>query len=309
MTIRSYDSAMAADWLRLLNLARVVPLAAEAFVRREAMAPSDALRRRHVAVERGGILAIGELASAPYAPPHHLACLVVTDPAHRRAGLGTAMLALLEAEADALGRSALTATVPETGTEAFRWAERRGFMRHATRFDSVLDLSAMSEAAGAPAVPEGVTLRNMEDAGPEAWSALFAIFPRLLADAPDMAGLPPWDEARCRSVLRESPAARPRWIIVAWNRDRPVGLTIGQSMGDGVYSFFTGVAADWRGLGLGKALKLSLIEAARRDGARVMRTTNLDCNLPALRLNASLGFRRVPGSIEIRKLLSPAHNG
>lgn len=57
-------------------------------------------------------------------------------------------------------------------------------------------------------------------------------------------------------------------------------------------------------MGLGKALKLRLIAAARKHGARRMRTTNLDRNLPALALNASLGFHRVPGSVEVRKQLA-----
>ncbi|NHB78465.1 GNAT family N-acetyltransferase [Rhodobacter sp. M37P] len=80
---------------------------------------------------------------------------------------------------------------------------------------------------------------------------------------------------------------------------------MGQAMGAEGYSFFTGVHAAWRGRGLGRALKLRLIAAARRDGARALQTTNLDGNLPALRLNTALGFRPTPGSIELRKRLVP----
>jgi predicted GNAT superfamily acetyltransferase len=116
-----------------------------------------------------------------------------------------------------------------------------------------------------------------------------------------MRGLPVWDRDRCEAVLRRSPGARAAWIIVARAGARPVGLTVGHAMGEEIYSYFTGVVPDLRGTGLGRALKLRLIGAARAKGMTRMRTTNLDANAPALGLNAALGFRRVPGSVEMRK--------
>lgn len=45
------------------------------------------------------------------------------------------------------------------------------------------------------------------------------------------------------------------------------------------------------------------LATARRCRVVVIRTTNLDQNIAALRLNTALGFRRAPGSVEIRKQL------
>jgi hypothetical protein len=57
---------------------------------------------------------------------------------------------------------------------------------------------------------------------------------------------------------------------------------------------------------IGVALKLHLAVTASAEGIETMRTTNLDRNTSALRMNDALGFRRVPGSIELRKSLSGA---
>lgn len=79
-------------------------------------------------------------------------------------------------------------------------------------------------------------------------------------------------------------------------------MTVGHSIGNEIYSYFTGVLPSWRGMHVGLALKLRLITAARAQGIATMRTTNLGTNIPALRLNALIGFSRVPGSVEMRKV-------
>lgn len=178
-----------------------------------------------------------------------------------------------------------------------------GFRRHALHCDSLLDLPNFQHRA---VRPTGVTLSDMRGASEEQWQDVAGLLQTLLADAPDMRDLPRWSEARCLSVLRDTPVARPEWVVIAQATSQPVGLTIGHALGEEVYSYFTGVLPDWRGRRLGQALKLQLIAAAKAAGIATMRTTNLDINTPALRLNASLGFRRVPGSLELRKALSPA---
>ncbi len=90
------------------------------------------------------------------------------------------------------------------------------------------------------------------------------------------------------------PVARPDWVITAREDGNLVGLTIGHSMGDAIYSYFTGVVSRWRGRGLGRELKSRLIESARRCGVPRMRSTNLDTNISALRLNEALASTAFP---------------
>lgn len=212
------------------------------------------------------------------------------------------MLAHLESEAEKRGYRGLIATIPEAASGPQAWAEARGFRRHALHRDALLDLQTFDRQ---PAVPAGVTLSDMTGACEAQWQDVAKLFQALIAYAPDMRDLPPWTLARCLSVLREAPAARPDWVIVAQSEGKRVGLTVGHAMGDEIYSYFTGVLPAWRGMHVGLALKLHLIAATRTQGVATMRTTNLETNLPALRRNDSLGFRRVPGSLELRKALSP----
>lgn len=301
MRIAPFGPGDAAAWLPLLNLTRRVPLTDAEFAAREALRPVGDILLRVIGWALGEPVAIGQLAVALYSPADYVGLLLCIAPGRRGIGLGTAMLEHLEAAAVERGFSGLTATLPEDAQDDLAWIARRGFTRSALRFDSLLDLWSLPPAAMEGAPPPGLRLHDMSGAKEADWTEIADLFATLLADAPDMEGLPAWERARCEAVLRRSPGARAAWVVVARAGARPVGLTVGHAMGEEIYSFFTGVVPDLRGTGLGRALKLRLIGAARADGIARMRTTNLDANAPALRLNAALGFRRVPGNVELRK--------
>jgi GNAT superfamily N-acetyltransferase len=303
MRIERYTDDRAEEALRLMNLLRPTPITLSEFLAREERWPAGDLRLRWLGYEDDWAVAFGQIANSPYAPADHLAVLVSVDPDHRGRGRGSAMLGLLENEAIGRGFRGLVATILEAASGPQAWAEARGFRRHALHCDALLDLRTFE---GQPAVPAGVTLTDMTGASEAQWRDVVMLFQTLVADAPDMRDLPRWTMARCLLVLRETPAARPDWVIVARSEGRSIGLTVGHAMGEEIYSYFTGVLPDWRGRHVGLALKLRLIAAARTQGVATMRTTNLDTNTPALRLNASIGFRRVPGSLELRKALSSA---
>lgn len=305
MRIDSFEPGDAVAWLTLLNLTRAVPLSEEAFAAREVRRPAGETLARRLGRIDGETVAIGQLATAPYAPADHVAVVLCTAPTRRGTGCGTTMLAHLEHEAAALGFTGLAATLPEEARADLIWMLRRGFTRHALRFDSVLDLVSLPPNAREAALPFRLRLHDMSGATDADWQVIVDLFVRLLSDAPDMQGLPAWSRDRCEAVLRHSPGSRDRWVIAAWAGASPVGLTVGHVMGTEVYSFFTGVVPHLRGKGVGLALKRRLIAVAREEGVVRMRTTNLEDNMAAIRLNAAIGFRRVPGSIELRKQIGP----
>lgn len=78
--------------------------------------------------EDGSVVVVGELEASEW-DNHHLAWLGVhVDPAHRRRGLGSAMLAHLQAEATALGRTSLG--LDGWDSESTRgFAERHGYQQ------------------------------------------------------------------------------------------------------------------------------------------------------------------------------------
>jgi len=75
------------------------------------------------------------------------------------------------------------------------------------------------------------------------------------------------------------------------NRARPRHLHVG----------FTGTHPDYRGRGIAFALKLHGIEYARRHDYIEISTTNDSTNTPMLRVNAALGFQRLPAWIVLEK--------
>lgn len=303
MRIVPFEKDRAENALRLVNLLRAKPITLSEFFVREAHWPVSDLRLRWLGYDDDRAVAYGQIASSPYAPVDHLAVQIAIDPNYRGCGRGSEMLDLLEREATKGGFRGLVATLPEAASHPQAWAEARGFHRHALHSDSLLDLRTFDSKAE---VSAQVSLTDMTEANEMQWREVTALLQILIADAPDMRDLPPWTMSRCLAVLRETPTARPDWVIVARTDGKPVGLTVGHAMGNEIYSYFTGVLPNWRGRHVGLALKLRLIAAARAQGVATMRTTNLDTNTPALRLNASIGFRRVPGSLEMRKAL---HSG
>jgi GNAT superfamily N-acetyltransferase len=298
-----------ASWVRLVNCARMIPTTVSEIERRDRSWPPGDLRLRYLGWDGGVPVAIGELAFSPYAPADHLNAIVAVEPSRRGNGLGSRMLATLEGAAAERGYAGLVATVDAASSEALVWAQSRGFEYVARRIDSLLDLTRFdSTAVGhlrAPTVEATATIDAMTRATEVAWSDVLALFRHLLADTPDMAGVPQWSLARCGSVLRDDLNARADWTFVAWEHDTPVGITVGRSMGDAIYSYFTGVIRERRRRGLAMALKLALIESARRRGVSAMRTTNLDRNAEVLRLNAALGFRPIAAAVEYRKTIQP----
>lgn len=303
MKMVPFERLFAEDAWRLTNQHRQMPVSLPEFLEREARWPTSDLRLRWLGFENECAVALGQIAYSPYVPQDHLSVAIIVDRHWRCEGRGGAMLALLEAEMKASGLLGLVATLPEAGREARRWAQERGFRHHALHCDWLLDLHGFERRKW---VPTGVSFSDMTGAQTADWLEVAQLLQTLVADAPDMDGLPPWTITRCLSIIRDGPVARPDWVITAREDGNLVGLTIGHSMGDAIYSYFTGVVSRWRGRGLGRELKSRLIESARRCGVPRMRSTNLDTNISALRLNEALGFHRIPGSVELRKLLELA---
>ena len=84
-------------------------------------------------------------------------------------------------------------------------------------------------------------------------------------------------------------------LSTVWRIDRePRGLVQGN----------TGVRREYRGRGIAVALKLKVIDFARRNGYEKMKTWNASNNAPMLAVNTKLGFKREVGWITLEKDLA-----
>lgn len=298
--VRDFEPGDAPAYVRLASSVRRLPVSMETYEKRERMWPLSDFRRRRVATVDDAVVAVGSIAYSPYAVPCTLQLELIVDETMRAQGIGSLLLSDLMRAAAANGARSLIASVRDDFQHSVAWAERRGFVRQARRFESRLAL------ATAPLALEGRSEGRRDDAilitdmaVEKDWDRLFDVFRRLLQDAPDMSGVPPWTVERCRDVLQRNPNARSDWIVVAISRGEWIGLSALHRMGRDAYNFFTGIDRKFRGQGIAQRLKLQLVHRARHDGIEGIRTNNLDRNAPMLAINRKLGFVEEPGFWEI----------
>ena len=99
----------------------------------------------------------------------------------------------------------------------------------------------------------------------------------------------PWTEATFRGLLRRRDAD----LVVADAGGHPVGYAVAWSVAEQCELGNVAVTADWRGLGIGRALVLEILQLAASRGVREVFLEVRPSNPVAQRLYASLGFRLV----------------
>lgn len=295
--------------VEVMNTFAVVPHTVEDFLRQEELeARRGQFRHRWVLERDGRVEATAFLFWFPFFAPDELGAGIVVRPEARGHGDGSALLNVLIGFARARGATRLQGNVRDTEPELRAWAERRGFALHVHRFSSVLDLTSFDPAPHAHVLDRvraaGIALRDMQGASDDAWDRLHVLYADLLAQAPDMRGLPRWTEAQVREALRDNPDVRPDRVLVAERDGEWLGLTVLSRHPRGTYNFLTGVVPHARGLGLARALKVEVIERARAQGETTMVTNNLSVNAPMLAVNRALGFVTQPGNWVMTRALT-----
>lgn len=236
---------------------------------------------------------------------HAASVFVAVHPAHRRRGVGGALLGWVEDHARADGRTVASAETQWVGGPDDdlhgEWAAARGYLAAQTVLRS--DLDVVAPAGADPTVPDGYRLETHVDDMPGADLADRALLARRMStDAPLgelELGEEEWDEERVRGE-DERTRAMGRRVVATYVRHlssgRLVGFTRVEVPRDAPalgYQQDTLVLREHRGHGLGLALKLAnhraLAEAL--PGVLRVRTWNAVENIHMLAVNTALGFR------------------
>ncbi|XXX78912.1 GNAT family N-acetyltransferase [Sorangium sp. So ce134] len=270
---------------------------------------------RHVAevVATGEVVAYGHWFHVPWA--HHPArfwCSVRCDPGHRRRGIGARLFAAMERDLERLGARELRAMARETQPEMVALAAGLGFRELFRSWDFELDLARWGAPRGeeGPA-PPGIAIAPLpeERARRPGWLAeLHALYLAVNREVPLPNHLDPeLPAAELAAYLEGSPASLPEACFIAKDGDRYVGLCILHRNEEDpacLDHLFTGVAAESRGRGVARALKLETIAFGRRRGyARI--ATAVESNNPGmLALNEQLGFVRRGGLVVLERRIA-----
>jgi GNAT superfamily N-acetyltransferase len=299
LNIRTLDPEHELDaFLAVSNLAAIRPVTRERWLALAARAGGHSLRRSLVGESDGRIVAIAALADE-WRAVDGVSALVVTDPAHRRQGHGLAMLAAVDEVLAERRPAQVWTSVRDDDAESRAWAERRGFVAFAHTFSSRLDLETFDPNPHRYAVEraEAAGLRFVRSRPDDDPDALYELFVRLAADAPDQ--LQPPDRAYFQREVVDRAGAI---TVLAYRGDEAVGLAVlVPREADEYGNALTGVLPEHRGRGLARALKVVSGEAAREAGRRYLVTGNNARNAPMLAVNDALGYVRQAGIVHLRR--------
>ncbi|MGF6824038.1 GNAT superfamily N-acetyltransferase [Microbacterium sp. ZKA21] len=328
--IDPFDDDAYDAWWEAYAAARRVDMGENAVIwsrdesRAELQQPSATTERRAFVAQEGAVVGSASIGLPLKDNVHSAGIGVNVPPEHRRRGVGSALLAHVEAEAAAAGRTTLradifwpaSASADGTGEPGYEFARRHGFAVALGDLQGRLDLpvaDAAIEELLAEAPAPGYTIRSWAGAVPEdvvvEWAALDA---SLDTEAPtgdldietasaDVADFRA-DEAL---VARQG---RTSYGTIALTADGHVAAytQIVVSIDDSnAYQWGTLVRREDRGHRLGLRIKLENLRMLQQHSPGTTRvyTFNADSNAHMLAVNTRLGFRTTARMAELQKRL------
>lgn len=250
----------------------------------------------------------------------HLArCIIFVLPRARRAGLGSALLELIESESRAAGRTVLKAPVSwpyALGTEGrgapgLEFALRHGFELALSEVRRRLRLPA--ELGPLPAEAEGYEVRAFTGPIPEEIVADWAVLDAEIETAAPTGDLDIEPKQAAVAEVREIEAliaSQGRLLINAVALTPAGDVAAYTQMAvpadqDVAYQWGTMVAERHRGRRLGLAVKIAALELLQRErpGVRAVTTYNAEANRHMIAVNEALGFEPIERLGQLQKRL------
>jgi len=239
-------------------------------------------------------------------------------PDQRGRGLGSTMLARLEAHVRSKNAPKLQGAVRGEEPEGLRFAEKHGYREFHRRYDSYLDVPAFDASRfddpKAVAKRAGVRIDRFDTLENEAADkvsfqrAMYESMSKSQMDIPrpePMPPPPPFEAVREVYFEKNDVFARD-CSVVAMRDGRVVGVSITIVDPEGVgYTAYSGVDREERGKGLALAMKLTILARLKERGIKLFGTTNDEANAPMRGINAKLGYVISPPTIEVEKVFTP----
>lgn len=267
---------------------------------RESRAP-EYTKADLVGIEDGAVVGLANVARSSFDPEDWIHVSIRVKESLRGQGRGRLLWHEAERCLHELKPTMVTAQVRDNQPASREWAERRGFVQWAHRFQSVLDLEQFDAAkfAGKIARVEasGIELVTLAELGGDSIDAFYGLHSRLELTPPDNTHGHVSSREDFDRFLANPEIHPPEFTVLARDGERLIAeSTVMRRRDDFFYTSFSSVDPEYRGRGIALAIKLRTIELVKQAGVPRMGTNNLSINAPILAINAKLGYEPQPGT-------------
>ena len=315
-SVRSFTDSDFESYAEVRRVARPnYPVSAETLRHWDEAVEANLVHDRYVAELRqtGQVVAVGGLGEDP-AYRRKYWTFVFVRPEYQRRGIATKLYDLLLHDARRQSGVCLRTSVQTGEAAGLAFSTHRGFIERARDWQSTLDIEA-ADTSRLPSLLRGLKDRGIEVTtlaqegvkDPDVVRRLHRLELATSPDVPRMDPYVPWTLDQFRQAELEGPTVLPEaWFIAKIGAEYVADSWAQREAADPelLQQDFTCTLKEYRRRGLALTLKLSLIEYARRNGFRRIRTNNNSLNVPMWKLNEQLGFRKVSTTLQLEKSLS-----
>jgi GNAT superfamily N-acetyltransferase len=263
----------------------------------------------------GSTVAFGEVSHiTDMYHPRKFAINIFVDPNLHHQGIGNAVYQKLTAHLKDLDALTVWIQAKEDLPEQVGFFQRRGFREIMRVWESRLPVSSVSIEQFAPyparVARRGISISTLAEeraVDPDATKKLHEVVQSIAEDIPQPAPYTRVSYDQWEAFELKNPSLLADAYFIAKDADRYVGLSVvwkSDTEPKSLYQGNTGVIRDYRGKGVAVALKLKVIEYARKHGYEKIKTWNASNNAPMLAVNTKLGFKRQIGWIVLEKDLA-----
>jgi mycothiol synthase len=291
--------------------------AAEQRARDDSIDKSKYLLRRFVCVDNrtDSIVGFGQVANVldMYHPRKFMVNIFV-DLQFQRMGVGGAIFDRLLDELGDLKAEVAWAMNREDLRFQREFFERRGFDEKRRDWESRLDLSSFRpekfQAKLSRVAQQGINFTTLTEElqnGEGSLRKLHDLVQHIAADMPRQADFTPLSYDQWKTLLSNSPRLLPEGYVIAKDGHEFVGMSNllrNEKMPQILSQDDTGVRREYRGRGIATALKIKVIEFAKKNGYESIETWNDSTNAAMLAVNIKLGFKKHVGWILLEKSLA-----
>jgi GNAT superfamily N-acetyltransferase len=271
--------------------------------------------QRYAFLENGETVGFGDVSHVTdMFHPQKFWISIFVDPVSQGRGIGSSIYDKLSEELRKLNAVAAWAGSKEDLPRLTQFYQNRGFAEKMKAWESRLDVRTVDQARfraySEKALRQGITFTSLAAeriVAQDSLRKLHELVQLISADMPSPAPFTPISYEQWEAFELKNPSLLPDGYMIAKDGSKYVGLSTVWRIDEdprGLVQGNTGVRREYRGLGIAVALKLKVIDFARRNGYQRMKTWNASNNAPMLGVNAKLGFKREVGWITLEKDLA-----